>query len=78
MDSGVGSRPAEVALGHDEVGDHPPGLADVDLVRPVAVVVELVLGQPVAGRLLADVLGHAGVVGEEVHQPLLILLVLLR
>ncbi len=67
---------ATVVLGHHVIAEHPPGLADVELVRPVAVVGEFVLGQAQGLELAADGLGHAGVVGQRPHQALLVVLVL--
>ena len=69
---------AAVLLGHDVVADHPPGLADVKLVRPVVGVGELVLRQAPRLEVLADLLRHARMIGQRPHQPLLIVDVLLR
>ncbi len=69
-------QPAEaVVLGHHVDAEHPPGLADIDLVGPVAVVGEFVLGQPPAAHRLADIVRHPRIVGQEVHQSLLVPLV---
>ena len=72
-DSGVGRCLGRSLLGHHVVADHPPGLADVDLVRPVAVVGELVL-RPGPSALISSrtFSGTPRVVGEELHQPLLV------
>ena len=71
------TRAAAVVLGHHVGADHPPGLADVELVRPVAVVGELVPGQAPRLKMPADLLRHARMVGQRPHQPLLVIDVLL-
>jgi len=48
-----------MVLGHHESGDHPPRFADVELVRPAAVVGELVAAQAESAHLVADGLRHA-------------------
>jgi hypothetical protein len=58
--------------------DHPPGLADVNLVRPVAVIGELVLGQAPAAHRFADIGRHPRVVGDEVVPALLVAPVLIQ
>ena len=65
-----------ILLCHHVPAYHPARLAHVDLVRPVAVVREFVLGEAPAGHLFADVSGHPRIVRDEVHQALLVQLVL--
>ena len=62
----------QFVLGHHEGADHATGFADVDLMGPVAVVLELVFRQAPAVGFFADVGGHARVVGEEPEQALLV------
>ena len=40
-----------IVLRHHVIGDHPPRLADIELMRPIAVVDELVLGQAPAAEI---------------------------
>ncbi len=56
--------------------DHPPGFADVKLVRPVMVVEKLVFGQAPLAHFAAHIFRHARIVREKVHQALLIRFVL--
>ncbi len=65
----------DVGLDHHVVADHAAGFADVNLVRPVAVVGELVVAQPPLAHLLTHLLRHPLVVGDEVQQPLLVVAV---
>ena len=63
---------AEFVFGHDEGADHAAGFADVELVGPVAVVGEFVFGEAPLVEFFTDVGGDAGVVGDEVHEALLV------
>ena len=69
---GGGEAGGEVVFGHHEVADHAAGFADVDLVGPVVVVGEFVLGEAPLAHFVADFLGNGGVVGEEVEPALLV------
>ena len=69
-------RSPEMVLGDHQISDHSAGLANVYLMRPVAVVGEFVLGQPPGSIPLADILGHPRVVGQKVAVALLIAAVL--
>ena len=73
----LGRRPPfqQFVLGHHVPADHPPRFADVDLVRPVAVVDELVPGEAPLAHRRPHVFRHARIVGDEVHQSLLVDLV---
>ena len=64
--------PLAVGLGHHIVGDHPPALADIELMGPVVVVDKLILGQAEPLEVLLDFLGNPRVVGECPHQSLLV------
>jgi len=66
-----------VVFGHDQVAHHAPGLADVDLVRPAAVVGELVLRQTEALHVATHPFRHTRIGGEEVEQAAMVVLVLL-
>ena len=63
---------------HHQVADHASRLAHVDLVRPPAVVDELVAGQAESPHVIADPGRHARVGGEEMEQAAMVVLVLLR
>ena len=67
-----------VMLGEHEVADHPPRLADVELMRPAAVVGELIPGQTEAFHVVAHLLRHARIGGEEMQQAAVVVLVVLR
>lgn len=69
---------AEVAFGHDEVGDHASCFADVDLVWPAVGLFEFVFSETPFAHLFADIFGGAGVVGEEPHESLLVVDVFLE
>ena len=59
-------------LGHDECALQPARFTDIDLVGPVPVVGEFVAGKSPLGACIADVPRHAGIVGQEVEQALLV------
>jgi hypothetical protein len=67
---GLGELRLEVLLRHDEVADHAPPLAHVELVWPVAVVGKLVLGEPPLVHRVPNARGQAWIVREKVQQPL--------
>ena len=69
---------ANVMLGHHEVADHPSRLAHINLMRPIAVVGELVLRQTETRRLLAHVRRHAWIGAEKMKQATQVILVRLR
>ena len=69
---------ANVMFGHHKIADHSPRLAHVNLMRPVAVVGELVLRQTETRRLLAHVRRHARIRAEKMKQAAQVILVRLR
>jgi len=70
--AGGGDVADEVVLVDDDIGEHAAGFADVELVGPVAVVLEFVLGEAPGGHAGADVFGDARVVGDEPKESLLV------
>src|SRR6185503_6521517 len=62
----------EFVFGHDENAFHAPRLAHVDLIRPIAVVGELIFGQAPLSEGGLNVLWHARIVGDEIETALLI------
>src|SRR5690606_39737654 len=74
---GRGALLAQLVFGHDRMTNHPAGFADVELMGPISIVEELVLRQAPLPHLLLNVLGHTGIVGDEVEPPLLVGFVLL-
>ena len=63
---------------HDICADHPPCLAHVDLVRPTAIVLKLVLRQTPRAHLRPHVRRHARIGRDEVKPALLIGFVLFQ
>ncbi len=63
---------------HHVLALHPPRFTNVDLIRPTAIVDELVFGQAPFGNFRANIGWHTRIVGHEVHQALLILRVFLQ
>src|SRR5205823_3053872 len=68
---------AAIVLGHDVVGNHAAGFANVQLVRPPGAVKKFVFAHPKLLRLDADVLRHARTGGEKVNEAAGVILVLL-
>src|SRR5690606_28448243 len=73
---GSGLATVGVVLGQHQIADHAAGFAHIDLVRPTAVVGELVLGQAETLHVGAHFLRHARVGGEEMEQAAVVVLVL--
>ncbi len=62
-------------LGHDVCGDHASSLTDVELVGPIVVVGEFILGEAPGLEVFANFFGDAGVVGEGPHESFLVVFV---
>ena len=67
---------AQLVFGHDVLADHAAGLADVELVGPVAVVGEFIFRQAPGAQFLLHFLWHAPIIGYKPQQALLISAVL--
>jgi len=61
-------RMTTIVLGHDVIGNHAAGFADVELMRPAVGVAELVFGEAPGLHFTAHVLGQARAGGEEVQE----------
>ena len=61
-----------VMLRHDHVGNHPPGFPHINLVGPATVVCELIAAETPGRNFGSDLGGNPFVIGQEVHQSLLI------
>ena len=61
-----------VRLGHHISGNHAPPFADIELVRPVAGVLELIRIEAELRGAPAQLRWHLGIVGQEIQQPLLV------
>ena len=71
---GIGHHLGSLAvfLCHHQVGHHPSGLANVQLLRPAAIVGEFIPAQTPRSNLSPDLFGHSPIIRQEVHQPLLV------
>ena len=69
------SAAEQFVFGGDVLAYHSTRFANVDLVRPVAVVDKFILGQAPAVHLGLDLVWNAGIVGDEIHQTFLVGLV---
>ena len=67
-----------IGLGHHVIADHPVPLADVQLMRPTAGRFVFVVGQTVPVEIRPPAVGDAGRMRQEVHQPDLIVRVVLE
>ena len=67
----------DVMFGDHVLTNHAAGFANVELVGPVAVVDKLILGESPLLEFVLDVLGNAGVVGDKIHEALLVVFVFL-
>ena len=63
---------AQLVFSHDNVADHAPCFADVELVGPVAIVSEFILRQAPFFQLVLHLLRHARVIGDEPEKALLV------
>ena len=68
----------EFIFGHNERADHSARLADVELMRPVTVVCEFILGQAPRLHFFLDLFGDSGIRAVKPQPTLLIGVVLFQ
>ena len=69
---------ARMMLGHHEVADHPPPLADIELMGPATRVAKLVARQAEPPHVGPHLLRHPRVGGQKVEESTLVMLVLAK